>query len=43
MTIEEARATLADNAVGLTDTEIQEIVDWLNMMANIAIESLEKI
>ena len=42
MTIAEARDTLADDAVGLTENEVQEIIDWLNMMAEIAIESLEK-
>lgn len=42
MTIEEARATFADNAVGLTDTEIQEIIDWLKMMADITLEIIDK-
>ena len=38
MTIAEARAILADDAEGLTDDQVQEITDWLNMMADIAID-----
>ncbi len=42
MTITEARTILAEDAVGLSDNDIQEIIDWLNMMADTAIDSLEK-
>jgi DNA-directed RNA polymerase subunit F len=42
MTIKEAREILADDALGLTDDEVQEIIDWLDKMADIAIESVEK-
>jgi hypothetical protein len=42
MTIAEARAALADNAYGLTDNEMQEIIDWLNMMAEVIIDSLNR-
>ena len=42
MTIAEARETLADDAVVLTDKEIQEIIDWLNMMADITLEIIDK-
>ena len=42
MTVKEARKILEQDAFGLTDAEVQEIIDWLNMMANIAIDSVEK-
>lgn len=42
MTVKEAREILEQDADGLTDIEVQEIIDWLNMMADIAIESVEK-
>ncbi len=42
MTIQEARKILESDAKGLTDVEVQEIIDWLNMMADIAIEAVEK-
>jgi hypothetical protein len=42
MTVKEARGILEQDADGLTDIEVQEIIDWLNMMADIAIESVEK-
>ena len=42
MTIKEARNILEQDAVGLTDNEVQQIIDWLNMMADIAIELVEK-
>ena len=42
MTIKEARNILDNDADGLTDNEVQEIIDWLNMMADIAIEEVEK-
>lgn len=42
MTIKEAREILAEDALGLTDNEVQEIIDWLDKMADIAIESVEK-
>ena len=41
MTISEARKILAEDAVGLTDNEVQEIIDWLDKMADIAIEVVE--
>lgn len=42
MTIKEARAILDQDAVGLTDSEVQEIIDWLNNFADIAIDSIER-
>jgi hypothetical protein len=42
MTVKEARGILEQDALGLTDEEVQEIIDWLNMMADIAIEAVEK-
>jgi hypothetical protein len=42
MTIKEARNILENDADGLTDNEVQEIVDWLNMMADVTIEAVEK-
>jgi hypothetical protein len=38
MTIKEARNILENDADGLTDKEVQQIIDWLNIMADIAIE-----
>ncbi|MFO0357338.1 MAG: hypothetical protein ACK50A_10300 [Sphingobacteriaceae bacterium] len=42
MTVTDARSILEQDAFGLTDTEVQEIIDWLNLMADIAIEAVEK-
>jgi hypothetical protein len=42
MTIKEAREILAEDALGLTDDEVKEIIEWLDKMADIAIESVEK-
>ena len=42
MTIKEARDILEQDAVGLSDDEVQEIIDWLNSFADIAIDSVEK-
>jgi hypothetical protein len=42
MTIKEAREILAEDALGLTDDEVKDIIDWLDKMADIAIESVEK-
>jgi hypothetical protein len=42
MTIKEARNILENDADGLTDNEVQEIIDWLSMMADIAIEAVER-
>ena len=42
MTVKEAREILEQDAVGLNDNEVQEIIDWLSMMADIAIEAVEK-
>ena len=42
MTVKEARDILEQDAIGLTDEEVQEIIDWLNKFADIAIESVEK-
>ena len=42
MTVKEARDILAQDAIGLTNSEVQEIIDWLNMMADFAIEEVER-
>lgn len=42
ITIKKARENLAEDALGLTDDEVQEIIDWLDKMADIAIEAVEK-
>jgi hypothetical protein len=42
MTIKEARDILEQEAVGLTDNEVQKIIDWLNNYADIAVELVEK-
>ncbi len=42
MTVKEARDILEQDAVGLTDVEVQDIIDWLNNFADIAIEAVEK-
>lgn len=42
MTVKEAREILAEDALGLTDDEVKEIIDWLDKMADIAIETVEK-
>jgi hypothetical protein len=41
MTIKEARKILDEIAVGLTDIEVQEIIDWLNKFADVFIEIVE--
>jgi len=41
MTIKEARKILDEIAVGLTDMEVQEIIDWLNKFADVFIEIVE--
>lgn len=40
MTIKEAGEILEQDAVGLTDAKVQEIIDWLNSFADIAIDSV---
>jgi len=42
LTIKECREILEQDAEGLTDEEVIQIRDWLSMMADIAIESVEK-
>jgi hypothetical protein len=42
MTLKEAREILAEDALGLTNDEVQQIIDWLDNFADIAIESVEK-
>ena len=42
MTIKEAREILAEDAIGLNDDEVREIIDWLDNFADIAIEAVEK-
>lgn len=42
MTVTEARKILAEEAVGLTDTEIKEIINWLNSFAEIVLNSIEQ-
>ena len=42
MTVKEAREILAEDALGLTDDEVKEIIVWLDKMADIAIEAVEK-
>lgn len=41
ITISKAREILASDSEGLTDKEVQEIIDWLDKMADIAIDSVE--
>lgn len=41
MTVKEARDILEQDGVGLTDDEVQELIDWLNSFADIAIDGLE--
>jgi len=41
MTLTEARRILGKEAVGLSDKEIQEIIDWLDIFADIVLNSLE--
>ena len=41
MTLTEARKILGKEAVGLSDKEIQEIIDWLDTFADIVLNSLE--
>jgi len=42
LTIKECREILEQDAEGLTDEEVIQMRDWLSMMADIAIESVEK-
>ena len=42
LTVKECREILEQDAEGLTDEEVIQIRDWLSMMADIAIESVEK-
>ena len=42
LTVNECREILEQDAEGLTDEEVIQIRDWLSMMADIAIESVEK-
>ena len=43
LTIKECRDILKEEALELTDAEIIEIRDWLSMMADITLESIEKL
>ena len=42
LTVKECREILEQDAEGLTDEEVIQVRDWLSMMADIAIESVEK-
>lgn len=42
LTVKECREILEQDAEGLTDEEVIQIRDWLAMMADIAIESVER-
>ncbi len=42
LTIKECKEILKEDALELNDAEIIEIRDWLYMMADITIESIEK-
>lgn len=42
MTVKEARNILEQDAVGLTDADIQGIIDWLENFADMAIELVFK-
>jgi hypothetical protein len=42
LTVKECREILEQDAEGLTDEEVIQIRDWLSMMADIAIESVDK-
>lgn len=42
MTIKEAREIIAEDALGLTNDEVQQIIDWLDNFADIVIEAIEK-
>ena len=42
LTVKECREILEQDAEGLTDEEVIQIRDWLSMMADIAIKSVEK-
>ena len=42
LTLKECREILEQDAEGLTDEEVIQIRDWLSMMADIAIELVEK-
>ncbi len=42
LTVNECREILEQDAEGLTDEEVIQIRDWLSMMADIAIETVEK-
>jgi hypothetical protein len=41
MTIKEARKILVYDIDEYTDDEVQEIIDWLNMMADLSIDAIE--
>lgn len=43
LTIKECREILKEEALGLNDAEIIEIRDWLSMMADFTLESIEKL
>jgi hypothetical protein len=43
LTIKECREILKQDAEGLTDEEIIQIREWLSMMADCAIEILERL
>jgi hypothetical protein len=42
LTVKECREILEKEADGLTDEEVIQIREWLSMMADIVIESVEK-
>ncbi len=42
ISIKQAREILENDAEGLTDAEVQAVIDWLDKMADIAIEAVEK-
>jgi hypothetical protein len=43
LTVKECREILKQDAEGLTDEEIIQIREWLSMMADFAIETVERI
>ena len=43
LSVKECREILANEAEGLSDEEIILIRDWLSLMADVAIESYEKL
>jgi hypothetical protein len=42
MTIIEARSILEEVTDNLSDNRVQEIIDWLNIMADIAIDTINQ-